>query len=78
MTTNDAKRLLVRRTHPTRGIDVLPFLLDNDALWKTEWDERGTDAHLGQWRADIQNGKHGTPDRFNHEPDAIHASRAVT
>ena len=25
-----------------RGIDVLPFLLDDDALWKTEWDERGT------------------------------------
>jgi hypothetical protein len=31
-----------------RGIDILPFLLDDDALWKTEWDERGTDAHLRQ------------------------------
>jgi hypothetical protein len=31
-----------------------PFLLDDDALWKTELDERGTDAHLRPWRADIQ------------------------
>lgn len=49
-----------------RGIDILPFLLDDDALWKTEWDEREKDDALCQWRADIQEGKYGTPARFNH------------
>ena len=55
-----------------RGIDVLPFLLDDDALWKTEWDERKKDKLLRQWRAEIKEGKCGTPTPFNHEPDSIH------
>ena len=53
-----------------RGIDVLPFLLDDEALWKTEWDERKKDKQLRQWRADIQEGKFGTSARFNHEPNS--------
>lgn len=59
------------------GIDVLPFLLDDDALWKTEWDERKKDKQLRQWRADIKDGKCGTPDRFNHEPNSIQISAAL-
>ncbi len=59
------------------GIDVLPFLLDDEALWKTEWDERKKDKQLRQWRADIKDGKSGTSDRFNHEPNSIQISAAL-
>jgi hypothetical protein len=59
------------------GIDVLPFLLDDDAFWKTEWDERKKDKQLRQWRADIREGKCGTPAQFNHEPNSIQITPAL-
>ncbi|MEX0728378.1 MAG: tetratricopeptide repeat protein [Planctomycetaceae bacterium] len=57
-------------------IDVLPFLLDNEALWFAKHDERHSDPLVDGWRNELRN-RHGAP-LFNHEPDSIDISAALT
>ncbi len=37
-----------------RGIDVLPFLLDDDTEWEACYDERATDAGISEWREGLR------------------------
>src|SRR5260370_25631530 len=36
-----------------RGIDVLVFLLDDDAEWKRRFDEMGSDPGIRHWREEL-------------------------
>ena len=53
-------------------IDVLAYLLEDDALWHTQFDESRTDPEVNKWREMIRT-KHGTG-FFGHEPNSIDIS----
>ena len=52
-----------------QGIDVLVFMLDDDALWRAKFDERQQDPELDAWREDLRN-RHGV-ESFTHEPSSV-------
>lgn len=59
-----------------RNIDVLPFLVDEEAPWPRTFDELDTDPEVRPWRADLMS-KHGVG-FFNHEPDSVDIAPAVS
>ena len=52
-----------------QGIDVLPFMLDDEAPWLGKFDERHTDPETNRWRAELRK-RHGVQ-LFNLEPTSI-------
>ena len=58
------------------GLDVLVFMLDDDAFWKTEWDERASDPELMRWRAELQ--ERYTTSYFNHEASSVEVGPAIS
>ncbi len=51
------------------NIDVLPFFLDDNAMWHTKWDELATDLELRRWRDEIRQERGvGT---FTEDPESI-------
>ena len=60
----------------SRGLGILAFLLSDDALWKTEWDERGSDPALVGWRNEL--GERYVVSEFDHNPESIKIAPAIT
>lgn len=58
------------------GMEILVFLLKDDAYWKTEWDERATDPELVAWREELQ--ERYTTGFFNHEPSSVAVGPAIS
>jgi hypothetical protein len=58
-----------------RGIDILPFMLDDDALWRAKFDEREKDPELVTWCATLRK-RHGT-EFFTHDPHSIDLTGAL-
>lgn len=58
-----------------KGIDVLAFVLDEDAPWQRKFDELEKDPELKSWRTLIRN-QHGAP-LFGREPNSIDISSAL-
>lgn len=59
-----------------RGIDVLVFLLDEDAPWPRRFDEFEKDDELRTWRGDLET-RHGRG-LFNLDPSTIAIDAALT
>jgi hypothetical protein len=57
------------------GVDILGFLLSDDALWKTEWDERERDPALVEWRSELK--ERYVVKEFDHRPDSVKIAPAV-
>jgi trans-aconitate methyltransferase len=58
------------------GLNVLVFLLADDALWKHQYDEREKDPRVNDWRKQL--AKDHTVKWFNHEPTSVEVLPAVT
>src|SRR3989344_7073204 len=58
-----------------QGIDVLPFVLDDDAPWPRRFDEMDRDTGIRKWREELRS-KHGAP-FFGHEPGSIRIEPAI-
>jgi formylglycine-generating enzyme required for sulfatase activity len=58
------------------GIDVLVFLLDDDALWRHRFNELDTDEEVRRWRTELKELK--GVGFFNHEPGSIDIANALT
>jgi formylglycine-generating enzyme required for sulfatase activity len=52
-----------------QGIDILPFMLDENAPWPRKFDELEKDPEIVKWRADLRK-RHGV-EPFNLEPRSI-------
>jgi len=52
-----------------KKIDILPFMLDDDAPWRAIFDDRKTDPEINRWRSELRK-KHGVQP-FNLEPASI-------
>src|SRR5262244_934609 len=52
-----------------KGIDILPFVLDENAPWRAKFDEREKDPEIVKWRADLRK-RHGVQ-QFGLEPGSI-------
>src|SRR5215510_6735306 len=52
-----------------KGIDILPFMLDEDTPWRAKFDEREKDPEIVKWRADLRK-RHGVQP-FGLEPGSI-------
>ena len=60
-----------------RGIDVLVYLLDDDAKgWPAGFDELASDGELRRWRADVQ--QQHTPETFKKSPSTLRIAPALT
>ncbi|MGK7911678.1 MAG: NB-ARC domain-containing protein [Synechococcus sp.] len=59
-----------------RGLDVLVFMLDEDAEWKRKFDELDKDPEIRQWRDRLQ--KKWTVGWFDREPASIEVAEALT
>ena len=59
-----------------RGIDILPFMLRNDALWRRQYDELESDPEMQPWRQGLMND-HGVS-FFDHTPASVEVAPAVT
>lgn len=60
-----------------RGVDVLPFLLDDaEADWPAEWDESAQDAELVRWRSELS--EHFGATRFVTDPASLKIASALT
>ena len=57
-------------------IDVLPFLLDEEAPWWPKYDERKTDPEINSWRKDLREN-HGAP-YFDLDPKSIGIAAAIS
>ncbi len=57
------------------GVDVLAFLLDEEAPWPRRFDELGTDAKLRTWRQALME-RHGVG-FFGLEPDSVEIEPAL-
>ena len=51
------------------GIDILPFVLDEDAPWPRKFDEQEKDLGVKTWRADLRK-RHGV-ESFSLDPRSI-------
>lgn len=58
------------------GIDVLPFLLDEDAPWLSRFDKRLTDQKVGEWRRVLRE-RHAVP-TFGLTPQSVKIAPAIT
>jgi hypothetical protein len=58
------------------GIDVLVFLLREDAPWPRKFDQMETDPGIRQWRQELQ--EHKTVGFFGLEPSSIEIASALT
>ncbi|MCB0106098.1 MAG: DUF4062 domain-containing protein, partial [Caldilineaceae bacterium] len=58
------------------GIDVLPFMLDEQAPWPRKFDELDKDPELQRWRATLM--EHQGVGLFGLEPDTIDIAPALT
>ena len=52
-----------------RGMDILPFMLDENAPWQRNFDELEKDPEIVKWRADLRK-RHGVQP-FGLEPRSI-------
>jgi hypothetical protein len=59
-----------------KSLCVLTFLLDDDAPWYGQYDERKTDPGIVSWREELKN-KHGTG-FFGLDPQSINIAPAIT
>ena len=57
------------------GIDVLPFLLRDDAMCYPKFDEREKDSEIVQWRQSLQKQK--GVGFFTHEPESLDVGPAI-
>lgn len=57
------------------GIEVLPFLLKEDALWRTGFDELKTDPEVYVWREKLL--QHHGVGYFDHQPESIDINPAL-
>ena len=57
-------------------IDVLAFLLDDDALWHRKHDELDSDPEISAWRQELRS-RHGIG-TFDHEPTSVPIAAALT
>lgn len=58
------------------GIDMLVFLLDDDAPWPRRFDDMDRDSEIGKWRNELKS-KHGVG-FFKHEPNSIKIEPAIS
>jgi len=58
-----------------RGIDILPFLLEDSAKWPAAFDERKEDPEADAWRRNLRS-RHGI-EMFNSDPASIHVEPAL-
>jgi len=58
-----------------QGIDILPFMLDDNAPWPRKFDELEKDPEIVKWRADLRK-RHGV-ETFNLEPRSIDMTGAL-
>lgn len=58
-----------------RGIDVLPFLLDDNAEWPAVFDERKIDPQVEVWRRDLRT-RHGI-ETFGADPVSLRVEPAL-
>jgi formylglycine-generating enzyme required for sulfatase activity len=59
-----------------RGIDILPFMLKEDELWKNKFYELDKDPEIRPWRAELAK-RHGV-EFFSYEADSIDMTGALT
>jgi formylglycine-generating enzyme required for sulfatase activity len=59
-----------------QGIDILPFMLDDEAPWRAKFDEREKDPEILKWRKDLEK-RHGV-ERFGLEPRSIDMTGALS
>lgn len=52
-----------------KGVPILVYLLSDDSLWISEWDERKSDAAVSQWREHLVQSH--TVEFFDHRPESI-------
>ena len=57
------------------GIDILPFLLDEEAPWNRRFDELDRDSELRRWREELQ--EHKGVGFFGLNPDSIQIQPAL-
>ena len=57
------------------GIDILPFLLDEDAPWSRHFDELDQDSDLKQWREELQ--EHKGVGFFGLDPKSVEIQPAL-
>jgi len=58
-----------------KGIDILVFMLQDDALWSRKFDELDKDLELKTWREKLR-ASHGI-EFFTHEPSSIDIGGAL-
>jgi hypothetical protein len=58
-----------------RGVDVLPFLLEDSAPWPEAFDERKKDPEVDAWRRNLRS-RHGI-EMFASDPASIHVEPAL-
>jgi hypothetical protein len=58
-----------------RGMDVLPFLAEDDCAWPAEFDERQADPAVGKWRQQLRHD-HGVG-TFQHDDESLDVGPAV-
>lgn len=59
-----------------QGVDLLPFLLTDDADWPDELDELDTDAGIREWRARLQ--ERYIVDFFGTDPNSVEVAPALS
>lgn len=57
------------------GIDVLPFLLHEEAEWDSGFDEQATDPALTEWRSELS--ERHTVSKFGKKPESIEVLPAI-
>lgn len=67
---------LEHREAVSHEINVLPFLLSEDAQWPAQFDERDKDPNLKPWREEL--GKGYGVGFFTHDPSSIKIAPALT
>ncbi len=58
------------------GIDVLVFMLEEQAPWPRKFDELDKDPGIRQWRKHLE--EHKTLSYFNHDPKSIDIDPAIS
>ena len=58
------------------NIDVLPFVLEEDSLWLTKFDEKKDDPKVEAWYQELRT-RHGVSE-FDHRPESIEIAPALT
>ncbi len=67
---------LEQRAAVERGVDVLVFMLGEQAPWPRQFDELDKDPEIQRWREELM--EHKGVGFFDHDPDSIEIAPALT